>query len=390
LFILVKNLYKFDTLNGNKILLEDKMKVFDAQGKSISKEDWIELYKQFYFLNGLTHGNRITKRNQTSIYVENEILNILTNGIISHADVKKVLAWKKGEIDHIKSQSQIIYREGWNNRNIDKYGRDYTEAIDYIANNLNSLKVAEYNLSYGTFKQLPNIGHTYAINMIFFISNGSYPIYDRFAHQALLAIKHEKPINTVITFPEQHSWENYLAYCKLVEEIFGTQTISRDIDRALWSYGHFFKIAEKSQKKNDKKQNIKISSMNEQSHYNLVKNIKQELAEQYLIKSSIEEKLFLEYATQYKQWANYIAGYYLTNIKKWKSFGPTDIIQTLQEEIIPNYYNRSGFVESGLLTADVEINSSHSKGFPCLRRLSRGYYELLNTNEIITHIKNFK
>jgi|GEM_PF-477456 len=357
------------------------MKFFNTQGMSISKEDWIELYKQFYYLDGPTHEKRITSGNQTSKFVEEEISNILKNGIMNHSDIKKVLAWKIGEIDHKNSHSQIIYREGWDKGNIDNRGIDYTKAIDYIANNLNSLKEAEYNSSYESFKRLPNIGHTYAINMIFFLSNGSYPIYDRFAHQALLAIKREQPINTVITFPEQKNWENYLEYCKLVEEIFGKKDIDRKIDQALWSYGHFFKIAEKSQKRN---------SLNKQSRDNLAKNIKQELAEQYLIKSSIQEKLFLDYATQYKQWANYIAGYYLTNKIQKLSFGPADIKLALQDVIIPNYYNRQGFAESSLLTSDVEINSLFHEGFPCLRRLAHGTYELLAANEIIKFIPNFK
>jgi hypothetical protein len=58
--------------------------------------------------------------------------------------------------------------------------------------------------------------------------------------------------------------------------------------------------------------------------------------------------------------------------------------------IIPNYYNRQGFAESSLLTSDVEINSLFHEGFPCLRRLAHGTYELLAANEIIKFIPNFK
>ena len=120
--------------------------------------------------------------------------------------------------------------------------------------------------------QNSGIGFVYAITLLFFISNGKFPIYDRFAHKALLALYCETDIRIVgegITLPKisdksksQIRETRLKSINTLLKDIYGysqnKETIisphaylpllknfpdyqtNRNVDRALWVYGHFF------------------------------------------------------------------------------------------------------------------------------------------------------
>lgn len=99
------------------------------------------------------------------------------------------------------------------------------------------------------------IGPVYALTILHFASKGKYPIYDQFAHIALVKISDGSDFNAVINKkdridPEFDTNKNISKlfcqykenYISKMEDIFGDNyTISRDIDQALWAYGHFFK-----------------------------------------------------------------------------------------------------------------------------------------------------
>lgn len=97
--------------------------------------------------------------------------------------------------------------------------------------------------------QVDGIGTVYALTILFFITGGQSPIYDRFACLALEAISDEKNIENYadLKFKEPPDKKNIDAVFKMLDkykkkltEIFGTAwKDNQSIDRALWSYGHF-------------------------------------------------------------------------------------------------------------------------------------------------------
>lgn len=96
--------------------------------------------------------------------------------------------------------------------------------------------------------------------------------------------------------------------------------------------------------------------------------MKRRLAEKH-IKDPVQKKIFLERATAFKTWANYIAGLVLTNSGR-PEFRAVDIRDTLRV-LMPDHIDREGAKENGILTADVELNQTkYNLGLPCLERVS--------------------
>lgn len=94
--------------------------------------------------------------------------------------------------------------------------------------------------------------------------------------------------------------------------------------------------------------------------------IKKEFADKY-ISDDEERDLFLK-ATDFRQWANYIAGFLLTINNKAKEFTPKEARDTLlaNTSIPPNYIEAKR-----LLTADVRVKAPNatSSFYPCLDKL---------------------
>lgn len=91
----------------------------------------------------------------------------------------------------------------------------------------------------------------YIITLLYFISHGQYPIYDRFAWKAIQAICDDKKPGDVINaleLPAKNTrafdtvFDTYMIpYIEKLKSVFGaTYQESRDVDRALWVYGHKF------------------------------------------------------------------------------------------------------------------------------------------------------
>lgn len=97
-----------------------------------------------------------------------------------------------------------------------------------------------------------NFGTVYIITVMFFLSQGRIPIYDKFAHIAVEAIINEKKPNEIF-IEEPKSKDNVKGaidmlyrYMDSLDKVFETrkdsiQFISREEDQALWVYGHMFK-----------------------------------------------------------------------------------------------------------------------------------------------------
>ena len=84
----------------------------------------------------------------------------------------------------------------------------------------------------------------YLITVLYFKSNKKYPIYDYYAHRAVKALYLNKNPEEIFVgaAPDKNEIGKVLAmykeYVFLLEQVFGYSDIGRDLDRALWVYGH--------------------------------------------------------------------------------------------------------------------------------------------------------
>ena len=200
-----------------------------------------------------------------------------------------ILAWKIGKIKHSESQEKIIFHSDWasvlgeyseenkkftgmrDRETLNRYGtkrpvlkiKKLAEFFNEHAEKINTAQRKEIlELVQDDIKRNSatwnGIGAVYLLTLLYFATNarrpGVFPIYDRFAMRALKAIKEgKKPGDSFkadIKLPDKldskfaEKLENIMQkYIGLIEEIFGIKKYSenRDIDRALWVYGHLFK-----------------------------------------------------------------------------------------------------------------------------------------------------
>lgn len=246
------------------------MRFFDLEGNEICTQCFITLYSSDYFLKepgkGLIHGLR-----RSSEHIENKIMDILDKGIRNQEDVGKILAWKIGKIKHRESEDnkRFVYAKGWEkvetSKTVKLYKDDFPihEIASFILSQ-NELEAHAKNNAQDLLNQIKKQGFTrlgsvYMITLLFFMSKGHYPIYDRFAMMSLSAIRdgispklgEKKGVN--VDFKELPSKDstkfsgiidNEMAkYIKMLNDTFGDEwKTNRKIDQALWVYGHLFKM----------------------------------------------------------------------------------------------------------------------------------------------------
>jgi len=109
-----------------------------------------------------------------------------------------------------------------------------------------------FNLVRRQLPQVRGFGYVYILTIQFLITGGKFPIYDKFAHVAALAIDQglmpASPPASFLKYSQLATWGSYQAYMNLLASIRSAcphpqnspMFISRDLDRALWVYGHFF------------------------------------------------------------------------------------------------------------------------------------------------------
>lgn len=234
---------------------------FDQLGNEISKEKFIELYGNSYFI---CSERAVKGISQNSTYIENEIEKILKNGIKEKSDIFKILAWKIGKIRHGESQCKkdFVFSKDWESVLSGKvyfHGNfiDLNNFAEYIVSNINTLEQTAKSDPQKVLNDLRDncpkyIGTVYLITLLFFISKGKYPIYDRFALRALKAISNDLKPGSIIKdeeLPDKNSKkfasvfnDGMNPYIKLLKDNFGNQyQRKRNIDQALWVYGHCIK-----------------------------------------------------------------------------------------------------------------------------------------------------
>lgn len=236
------------------------MTFYDRQGIPIKYEQWLQLYEPFYFLNGPTHGRRVNSRNQSSQFVENQVCKLLAKqSILTRQELVLAMAWKIGGlIDHNSSESKrdIVFLQSWTTT-LKASGQfrvtDYSKSIPYLDANMDAIvnQVNQGNPKYlfDLAGKLEGIGKVYVLTILFFITHGRFPIYDKYAHIAAQAIYDGLPPESLIEYRAVNSWSDYLDYMNLLSDISNSATeaqghstmfITRPVDRSLWVYGHFF------------------------------------------------------------------------------------------------------------------------------------------------------
>lgn len=246
-------------------------------------EPFIAAYNAAYYMG---NPQIVPNAKQSSEFVEKQIdalLEGVRNGkrVLSFNDVIHILAWKFGRIDHKKSEKEkwFFYREDWEciedkfiDRLIDEEKNKITvprpkkgdktahfsigSIAQFISKNFEVLH-KESPKQFLSHKEIDiyGMGPVYKITLLYFVSGGRYPIYDRFAYKALLALGEgtNPGLNKrAPSLPEKSDtmlWNNYVEkldnsyqkYIELMEIIFNKDYIEdRRIDRALWVYGHLF------------------------------------------------------------------------------------------------------------------------------------------------------
>ncbi len=247
----------------------------------INQKDFIDFYSIFYYENSYSKDVKKefgipidlkTAKNIDKPTAEIIIVKKLKNGIYDSSSI----AWKLGT--EIKNNGDVDYRYYHFKANdikkfCERLHQSYNESIlkSYKpAEDRNELYMAIRDLYSKILRinldtNLPGnrLGAVQIINSIYFLSAGKAPIYDQYAHKAILALNYgispkdillesefnKKNIDTVICM--------YKDYLTLLEKQFPdniyleqNQYINRDLDQALWVYGHcessWYEVKEKA------------------------------------------------------------------------------------------------------------------------------------------------
>ncbi len=247
------------------------MKYYSPEGKQqeFDKNRFINEYKNCYYLDNGDNGIPLHKAfHRVSVNSKNaeDILEmILSEGIRCPEDVDRILAWKIGGIDHeaSKSRQTIRFISSWEDEKspsvIVKNGvfifecdrkafKDFCVRIYEIAQKYEKPFPEEkvksiLNDIVKATGSIKGFGPVYILTLLYFLTRGQSPIFDRCAYKAVKAIYHEKkPKDIWYENPTSKSVTGILKvisdYEWYLERVFGVQNIDRDTDRALWVYGH--------------------------------------------------------------------------------------------------------------------------------------------------------
>ena len=232
------------------------------KNEKIDLARFVKLYSDAYFI-GSSKIDGICY-DQTCEWVEEEVLKGFK---WDRESLARILAWKIGKIKHEESEKQkenrgIVYASDWElceERNPKRYGEEFKLdlLLDNLINNRQEISrlisADDWNGCFDLImsNKVDYIGPVYVITLIFFISKGKYPIYDRFANTALKSIKEGGiPKKGDAGNSCEINKKRYKEYMDNMEEIYKElyqneevdYMKNRELDRALWVYGHGFLI----------------------------------------------------------------------------------------------------------------------------------------------------
>ncbi len=219
------------------------------------KKSLIETYEQFYFVkDSYTKKEKevlgTILKNKTQYAIEEYAENVLNNSIPLD---KRVFLWKAGRLQKneaickdANSISEVRNGRGHKIENADEFISEIKKMT--LVKGKGSFKV-NYNslLKISEQVKLKNVGAVYLITILFFLSDKEYPIYDYFAHKAVKALYLKKKPHEVFVgaAPDKKEKDKVFAmygeYIYLLDHVLGYHNIERELDRALWVYGHYKK-----------------------------------------------------------------------------------------------------------------------------------------------------
>ena len=233
---------------------------------------FIKEYESLYFDDSEVTFCRLRRSAQG---VEREIERILTEGFGGEGDVKKVLAWKVGRVDHKRSSEDcFVYTREWEDPRPRTYrGKPFDFSL--IAKKVLTVQEGgraddpEALVGALTQDRIRGMGPVYLLTLLYFLTQGRCPIYDHYVALAINALHEgaapgkrdargrQHPLGKAaydavrprdLFSGLRHVLEKgsvYPSFVERVEDIFGPEATSdaleyRRIDRALWVYGHRF------------------------------------------------------------------------------------------------------------------------------------------------------
>ncbi len=232
-------------------------------------QNFIDIYQPMYFKE-YTKKCIVPNIKQTYTDVEEEIVKILDTGIKHEDDVFNVLMWKLGKIKGINENKTFIYYDDVDKKNKKAkiYSKEQIDLSELIS------KVAEFCLNHNYDKEsyafdkaqnfidytrkldCKNMWTIFLITLLYFYSKGDFQIFDKYAMVALTAIEKEispgeeveycalpnDKIDTIIT----DECSLYRVYLNKLNKFRNNENVDmRELDQALWVYGHWFKIRQK-------------------------------------------------------------------------------------------------------------------------------------------------
>lgn len=247
--LLIKEINKYCNLTFSEVIYMSRN--IDIEFSKEQVNSFISRYEPLYFKND-NKSKDIPKLNTTEIEVEEYIEGKLKSGIVDeYVVVWKAGRLKKADIDNDKFLQEKKYINGYGNHidsnelktYLSKLKKNEIQEIIYSSDML-SQDILEK--SYDLVKEnVPtNFGSVYLINILYFLSKGKIPIYDKYAHIAVKALCFGyTPSNIYVGAPPEKSRTkmviNMLSeYMWYLNKLFGTCNIPRSLDRALWVYGH--------------------------------------------------------------------------------------------------------------------------------------------------------
>jgi len=217
------------------------------------KEKFDEIKKNLIdiYYGGKIECPKISITNSVGQSLENKIVEkYLNNGEIDIA----VVAWKAGRLAE-DNLTLGFKNDNYVNGYGKPFGKDKQDLKDYIDRVRNQWQNIENNKEFVEIyenlvncKPPKNFGAVYIINLIFFLSKAKFPIYDKYSHIALKSLYMNKApyeiyvgdapgkndINKVVNMYNEYLW--------LLDNVFGERSKDiddeRNLDRALWVYGH--------------------------------------------------------------------------------------------------------------------------------------------------------
>ena len=214
------------------------MKFFNTVGDEISKDEFVSFYNRVYYYEF------------RDLELERTIEDILKRGILTNKDIVDVLRWKIGTTNYDYRANTVMSRRG-------------PIKVDGLMEKIDEAKKCNKPEDIiGIFRNCDKIGPVYAITFLYFLSKRDYPIYDQYAHIAIKVIEEELPFKSLVKNSElerefntgekdaKKIFKRYNdKYVARLRNAFGEDYNVRDVDRALWVYGHLFKENKTNQRR---------------------------------------------------------------------------------------------------------------------------------------------